>query len=157
MVMIPGYEDLAISAFLGLSTKEKPSCLVLMLYGAGNAPSRKASFLAAIREGVAERGAIVVVTSQCLHGRVDMTQYATGSALASVGVIDGQDMTTEATVTKLAYLVGKGLRGIQLKREMERSLRGELTLNDSQEYTRNANELYPTLGQQNRLAPLSKL
>ena len=140
MLLVPGFDDIALEAFLKTSTKEKPACLVLMLYGAGNAPSQKKGFLSLIGEGVSQRGAIVVITSQCLHGSVDMSQYATGHALKDLGVIDGRDMTTEATVTKLAYLVGRGLRGAQLKSAMESNLRGELTTRRAHEYTQNQNQ-----------------
>jgi hypothetical protein len=60
---------------------------------------------------------------------------ATGSVLRALGVIDGRDMTVEASVTKLAYLLGRGLRGSGLKLAMESNLRGELTLKTSLAYT----------------------
>jgi L-asparaginase len=75
MIMVPGFDDLALEAFLATSTAERPAVLVLLLYGAGNAPSAKKSFLDCLRKGVAEKGAVVVILSQCLHGTVDMAQY----------------------------------------------------------------------------------
>lgn len=156
MVLVPGFDDLALESFIATSTQEKPACLVLMLYGAGNAPSTKKGFIDCLRNGMQNKGAIIVITSQCLHGSVDMSQYATGNALKNLGVIDGRDMTTEATVTKLAYLVGRGLRGSQLKQAMESNLRGELTLNTSHEYTDNQNRIeghhaVPILPQEKKL------
>jgi len=137
MLLVPGFDDLALQSFVATSTRDRPAVLVLMLYGAGNAPSQKESFLETMRNAIQNNGAIVVITSQCLHGTVDMSQYATGNVLRQMGVIDGRDMTVEATVTKLAFLLGAGLRGQQLKTAMEQNLRGELTLKQTQDYTHN--------------------
>jgi len=146
MVLVPGFDDLALETFLATSTPARPAVLVLLLYGAGNAPSAKAGFLDVLRKGVAEKGAVVVILSQCLHGTVDMQQYATGNVLRALGVVDGRDMTVEAAVTKLAYLLGRGLRGAPLKLAMESNLRGELTLKTSQDYTKNEHALASGLG-----------
>eukprot|EP00461_Guttulinopsis_vulgaris_P008319 UN08370 len=55
--------------------------------------------------------------------------------MKSKGVIDGLDMTIEACTAKLAYLMGRGLRGKSLKLAMESPLRGELTPKESISYT----------------------
>lgn len=102
MMLVPGFDDHAISAFLATSTPSHPAALVLMLYGAGNAPSKKRGFLEILREGMCKRGAVIVVITQCLHGSVDMSQYSTGNVLKTLGVIDGKDMTVEACCTKVS-------------------------------------------------------
>lgn len=100
--------------------------LVLECYGAGNAPDREQSFLDAIRKAD-ERGVVIVDVTQCLRGTVDLGSYATGNALAAAGVISGADMTAEAALGKLLYLLELGLEPGQIKREVQRNLRGELT------------------------------
>jgi L-asparaginase len=57
-----------------------------------------------------------------------MQGYATGQSLASLGVITGADMTLEATVAKLHYLLSQSLSLSQLPQAMSANLRGELTL-----------------------------
>lgn len=54
-----------------------------------------------------DRGIVVVNLTQCMSGKVNMGGYATGNALAHAGVIGGADMTVEATLTKLHYLLSQ--------------------------------------------------
>jgi L-asparaginase len=124
----------AIRLFPGISSdvlenivKPPLSGLILECYGAGNAPEREQGFLEAIR-AANQRGVVIVDVTQCLRGSVDLASYATGSALARAGVISGFDMTAEAALTKLLYLFELGLGPDQIKREMQRNLRGELTV-----------------------------
>jgi L-asparaginase len=100
--------------------------LVLETYGVGNIPDRDPGLLAAL-ETATSRGVVVVNCTQCLTGSVDMGGYATGSALQRAGVIGGRDMTAEAALAKLYYLLGLGLTSEQVKEQMQRDLRGELT------------------------------
>ncbi|ESJ86539.1 cytoplasmic asparaginase I [Salmonella enterica subsp. enterica serovar London str. CFSAN001081] len=76
------------------------------------------------------RGIVVVNLTQCMSGRVNMGGYATGNALAHAGVIGGADMTVEATLTKLHYLLSQGLDTQAIRSAMAQNLRGELTPDD---------------------------
>ncbi|MEK6371782.1 MAG: asparaginase [Acidobacteriota bacterium] len=101
--------------------------LILEAYGVGNGPDRDAAFIAALTEAT-ERGVVIVDCTQCLEGTVDLAEYAAGSALARAGVISGFDMTAEAALTKLYYLFSRGYGAKKVKREMQRDLRGEVTI-----------------------------
>ncbi len=101
--------------------------LVLETYGAGNAPTRDDALLAAIAAATA-RGVVVVNTTQCLRGGVDMGGYATGSALRHAGVVSGADMTQEAALAKLIWLLGQGLAPDEVRELVARDLRGELSV-----------------------------
>ena len=47
--------------------------------------------------------------------------------LKRAGVVPGHDMTSEAALAKLSYLLGQGLLNDEITQQMVRSLRGELT------------------------------
>jgi len=99
--------------------------LLLHSYGVGNAPNNP-SLLNAL-EKAAEDGIVIVNCSQCVKGRVNMKGYATGHRLMEIGAVSGADMTTEATLTKLHYLLSKGLNSEAIRQQMQLNLRGELT------------------------------
>lgn len=104
--------------------------LVLETYGVGNAPNDNPAFLDALHEAD-QRGVVIVNCTQCLRGTVNIEEYATGASLKAAGVISGYDMTPEAALTKLYYLFSQQLPQVEVKRQMQADLRGELTPPDA--------------------------
>lgn len=100
--------------------------IVLKTYGAGNAPTDR-WFVDLIRSTV-ERGVVMVNVTQCVNGGVDSERYMTGNALAAAGVVSGHDITSEAAITKLMYLFGMGLSPVQVKKYLNCSLCGEVSI-----------------------------
>lgn len=99
--------------------------VVLETYGSGNAPDRRRDLLDALSEAT-RRGVVIVNCTQCHKGMVSTT-YAAGTALAEAGVIGGADLTPEAALTKLSYLLARELSPEAIRALMQQNLRGELT------------------------------
>ena len=101
--------------------------LVLEAFGAGNVPGNEGG-LARLLERARENGTVLTVCTQCLRGSAAIGQYETSRALREMGAVCGWDMTAEAAVAKLYYLLSLGLPTPEVKRLMEKDLRGELTV-----------------------------
>ena len=121
--LFPGIGEYTLRAILSV---EGLKGVVLETYGAGNAPTAE-WFQKLMRETV-ERGVLVLNVTQCDNGSVEMQLYETGLRLLKAGVLSAYDMTTEAAITKLMYVLGKNLPPEQSKELMKSALRGEFTL-----------------------------
>ncbi|TDN95216.1 L-asparaginase [Salegentibacter sp. 24] len=99
--------------------------VILETYGSGNAPSDD-WFLDILKRKISE-GLYVVNVTQCIGGSVVMGQYETSVQLKKIGVVSGKDISTEAAVAKLMYLLGKELSPKVFKTIFETSLRGEMS------------------------------
>ena len=100
--------------------------IVMRSFGSGNAPQQ--SWLQKLLKDASCRGVTIVNISQCLAGKVEMGRYNTGYQLKSAGVVSGYDSTVESAVTKLMYLQARFSDCHMIRRYMNRSLCGEITV-----------------------------
>ncbi|WP_394341784.1 asparaginase [Siphonobacter curvatus] len=100
--------------------------VVLETYGAGNAPT--APWFLETLEKATDRGLILLNVSQCTGGRVLQGRYQTSKYLNEMGLVSGADLTSEAAVTKLMFLLGQyGNDSAMIRQKLTESLRGELS------------------------------
>ena len=121
--IFPGMRENMVRA---LFATEGLRAVILETFGSGNAPTQK-WFLDIISEAD-RRGLIIMNITQCIAGCVDMEAYATGIELKKMGVVSGYDSTLEAALAKLLYLMGKYADNDVVKRELNKNLRGEISI-----------------------------
>lgn len=98
--------------------------VILETFGSGNA-SQETWFIHLLQKTI-DAGVPIVNITQCNGGSVQMGNYETSVALASIGLINGKDLTTEAALVKMMYLLGQNLEPEIFKSTYETSLRGEM-------------------------------
>lgn len=101
--------------------------VLLETYGSGNAPTEK-WFVNLLKEAI-DKGIHIVNVTQCAGGNVIMGQYETSVELEKIGIISGNDITTESALAKLMYLLGENIPKNNFKSIFELPLRGEMNKN----------------------------
>lgn len=134
---VPTYDDQAVAVLTlhpgfpaalvdALVANPRLRGIVLQTYGVGNAPLGDRALMAAL-ERAAARGIVLLNVTQCLYGSVSQETYATGNALARLGVVAGGDLTLEAAFAKLHLLLAATNDAAAVRCEMGETWCGEMS------------------------------
>jgi L-asparaginase len=100
--------------------------IVMETFGAGNTTTDK--WFTDLLKGAIAEGKVILDISQCKVGTVELGRYETSKVLKDMGVANGYDMTYEAAITKMMFLLGQYEDPLIIKELLETDLRGELTV-----------------------------
>ncbi len=121
--MFPGITQNVVEAILNAKNVK---AIILETFGSGNASTQK-WFIDALKKAI-DKGIVILNVTQCNAGKVEQGKYATSAAFKKIGVIGSSDITSEAAVAKLMFVLGKTSDKKEIEKLLKSDLRGEMTV-----------------------------
>lgn len=121
--MFPGITQNVVEAILNAKNVK---AIILETFGSGNASTQK-WFIDALQKAIS-KGIVILNVTQCNAGKVEQGKYATSAAFKKIGVIGSSDITSEAAVAKLMFVLGTTSNKKEIEKLLKSDLRGEMTV-----------------------------
>lgn len=118
--LFPGLTAQLLDYLLGFSFKG----IVLEAFGPGNVPDGLISFISK----ACSQKIPVIILSQCHQGITKMDLYEVGENALTAGAIPANDMTVEAAVTKLMWILAQTNNLTKIRKTFNTDLAGEVTI-----------------------------
>jgi len=125
VMLYPGIQASTIKAMLEETTPPVKG-VVLRAFGAGNAPAND-DMIVALKEAHDDKGVVLVDITQIVSGGVDLDAYESAAGLRHAGAISGYDLTPEAALGKLQYLIGMGYSQTEIEAKMIEPFQNDLS------------------------------
>jgi len=100
--------------------------IIIEGFGSGNIPTDENALTGGILQAI-DQGCFVVISSQCAFGQADLSIYEVGRAAMEVGAMSAFDMTSEAALVKLAWVLGHSRDSERVQEMMSISYVGEVS------------------------------
>lgn len=119
--LFPGISELVMDSVLHIPGLRG---VVLETFGAGNAPTSP-WFLDSLKRAL-DAGLVLFNVSQCDGGRVTQGRYQTSKLLERIGVVSGADITMEAAITKMMFVLAQESDGQVIRKRLGEPICGEM-------------------------------
>ncbi|HEX6981975.1 MAG TPA: asparaginase [Balneolaceae bacterium] len=101
--------------------------LIVEAFGSGNFPIHEEQSILPFFKKLTEQGILLIITSQAAYDSVNLSNYESGQKALQIGALSAGDMTTEATLTKIMYLLAQYPDNQDVIKQFNRNLAGEMT------------------------------
>lgn len=120
--LFPGFDPV----ILDKTIERGAHAIIIEGFGPGNVPFLEDNSIVERIEKATDSGIPVIIANQMEKGITNLHAYEAGYYAAKAGAISSGIMTTEATVTKLMWILAKTRKVPEIRKMMEKDMAGEL-------------------------------